>query len=176
MIQAQYEVGQYVVYGTNGICIIDSIERMSFTAGAPGEIYYVLRQHKNPSNKYFVPMKNEEILSKLREPMCREDIEDILMGLSDEDVKWINDRRQRGEYFREILHDGVSGRLLSMIICIYEKKRELAKNGKKLSVTDQTTLKSAEKLVEEEFAWALEMDPNDIPAFIRRRLHIQEEE
>ena len=63
-----------------------------------------------------------------------------------------------------------------MIICIYEKKRELAKNGKKLSVTDQGTLKSAEKLVEEEFAWALDMDPKDVPAFIRRRLHIQEEE
>ena len=176
MIEAQFEVGQYVVHGTNGICVVDSIERISFTAGAPGEYYYVLRQNKNPSNKFFVPMKNEEMLSKLREPMRREDIEDILMGLSDDDVKWINDRRERGDYFKDILHDGVSGRLLNMIICIYEKKRELAKNGKKLSVTDQGTLKTAEKLVEEEFAWALDMDPQDVPAFIRKRLHIQEEE
>ena len=61
------------------------------------------------------------------------------------------------------------------IICIYEKKRELVKIGKKLSVTDQTTLKAAEKLVEEEFGWALGMDPKEIPSFIRRRLHIQEE-
>ena len=176
MIETQYEVGQYVVYGTNGICKVDSIERMSFSPGAPGEFYYVLRQHKNPSNQFFVPTQNEEMLSKLREPMCREDIEDILMGLSDEDVKWIEDRRQRGDYFKEILHEGVSGRLLNMIICIYEKKRELVKNGKKLSVTDQTTLKAAEKLLEEEFGWALGMDPKDIPAFIRKRLHIREEE
>ena len=63
-----------------------------------------------------------------------------------------------------------------MLFRSYEKKRELAKNGKKLSVTDQGTLKTAEKLVEEEFAWALDMDPKDVPAFIRRRLHIQEEE
>lgn len=176
MNEAQFEVGQYVVYGTNGICMIDSIELVSFAAGSPKEYYYVLRQYKNPSNKYFVPFKNEAQLSKLREPMRREDIEDILMGLSDDDVTWISDRRERGDRFRSILHEGVSGRLLSMIICIYEKKRELAKNGKKLSVTDQTTLKSAEKLVEEEFAWALEMDPEDIPAFIRKRLHIREEE
>lgn len=176
MNEAQFEVGQYVVYGTNGICMVDSIELVSFAAGTPKEYYYVLRQHKNPSNKYFVPLKNEALLSTLREPMRREDIEDILMGLSDDDVTWISDRRERGERFRDILHEGVSGRLLSMIICIYEKKRELAKSGKKLSVTDQTTLKSAEKLVEEEFAWALEMDPGEVPAFIRRRLHIQEEE
>lgn len=176
MIEAQFEVGQYVVYGTNGICMVDSIERMSFAAGVPAEYYYVLRQHRNPSNKYFVPLKNEAQLSRLREPMRREDIEDILMGLSDDDVNWISDRRERGDYFRNILHEGVSGRLLNMIICIYEKKRELARNGKKLSVTDQGTLKTAEKLLEEEFAWALEMDPEDVPAFIRRRLHIQEEE
>jgi len=176
MVEAQFEVGQYVVYGTNGICIVDSIELMSFAAGAPKEYYYVLRQHKNSSNQYFVPLNNEALLSRMREPMRREDIEDILMGLSDDDVKWIADRRDRGDYFRTILHEGVSGHLLNMITCIYEKKRELAKNGKKLSVTDQTTLKSAEKLVEEEFAWALEMDPQDVPAFIRRRLHIREEE
>ena len=176
MNEAQFEVGQYVVYGTNGICIIDSIEQVSFAAGAPAETYYILRQHKNRANKYFVPMKNESLVAKMREPMVREDIEDILMGLSDGDVKWIKDRRERGDYFRSILHDGVSVRLLNMVTCIYEKKRELAKIGKKLSVTDMTTLKSAEKLVEEECAWALGIPQEEVPAFIRRRLHIREEE
>ena len=46
----------------------------------------------------------------------------------------------------------------------------------KLSVTDTTTLKSAEKLVEEEFAWALGIPQGEVPAFIRKRLHIREEE
>ena len=176
MNEAQYEAGQYVVYGTNGICIVDSIELMSFTSDAPKEMYYVLRQHKHSETCFFVPLKNEALLSKLREPMTREDIEDILMGLSDDDVKWVTDRRARGDYFKSILNEGVSGHLLNMIRCIYEKKRELARQGKKLSVTDTTTLRSAEKLVEEEFAWALGLDPQEVPAFIRKRLHIQEEE
>ena len=176
MNEAQFEVGQYVVYGTNGICIVDSIEMMSFTSEMPKEMYYVLRQHRHSETCFFVPLKNEELVSKLREPMRREDIEDMLMGLSDDDVKWVNDRRARGDYFKSILSEGVGGHLLNMIICIYEKKRELARQGKKLSVTDTTTLRSAEKLVEEEFAWALGMDPQDVPAFIRKRLHIQEEE
>ena len=176
MNEAQFEVGQYVVYGTNGICIVDSIEMMSFTSEMPKEMYYVLRQHRHSETCFFVPLKYEELVSKLREPMRREDIEDMLMGLSDDDVKWMNDRRARGDYFKSILNEGVGGHLLNMIICIYEKKRELARQGKKLSVTDTTTLRSAEKLVEEEFAWALGMDPQDVPAFIRKRLHIQEEE
>ena len=176
MNEAQFDVGQYVVYGTNGICIVDSIELMSFTPGQPKEMYYVLRQNKHSETCFFVPFKNEALLSKLREPMRREDIEDMLMGLADDDVKWVSDRRARGDYFKSILNEGVSGHLLNMIICIYEKKRELARQGKKLSVTDTTTLRSAEKLLEEEFAWALEITPQEVPAFIRKRLHIQEEE
>ncbi len=176
MKEAQYEVGQYVVYGTNGICMVDNIEQMSFTANQPKEMYYVLRQNKNRATQFFVPLKNEALLSKMREPMQREDIEDILMGLSDNDVNWIGDRRDRAEYFKEILSEGVSGRLLNMITCIYEKKRELARIGKKISISDQTILKTAEKLVQEEFAWALEIDPEEVPAFIRKRLHIQEED
>ena len=176
MNEAQFDVGQYVVYGTNGICMVDSIELMSFTPGEPKEMYYVLRQNKHSETCFFVPFKNEELLSKLREPMRREDIEDMLMGLADDDVKWVSDRRARGDYFKSILNEGVSGHLLNMIICIYEKKRELARQGKKLSVTDTTTLRSAEKLLEEEFAWALGITPQEVPAFIRKRLHIQEEE
>ncbi|MDO4518364.1 MAG: hypothetical protein Q4B78_04065, partial [Bacillota bacterium] len=104
------------------------------------------------------------------------DIEDILMGLSSEDVEWIDDRRERNEYFKSILHDGISSRLLNMIILIYERKRKLAKVSKKLPVADTNTLKHAEKLVEEEFGYVLQLDDEEVPKYIRRRLHIPEED
>ena len=100
----------------------------------------------------------------------------MLMGLADGDLHWLVDRRGRVEYFKEILHDGVNGKLLNMIICIYEQRRKLLRSGKKLSVTDSTTLKAAEKLVEEEFSWALKIDIEEVPRFIRKRLHIPEEQ
>ena len=176
MVEAQFEKGQLLVYGTNGICTVESVEHMSFSAGMPKEMYYVLRQHRNQENTFFVPLKNEKLTSKMREIMQKEDIEDILMGLSEGDVKWLKDRRERAEYFKGILHDGVSQKLLSMIITIYNQKRKLEKEGKKLPVTESGILKSAEKLVEEEFGWVLGMEPEQVPKFIRKRLHIPEEE
>lgn len=176
MEEVQFEVGQFVVYGTNGICIVDSIEPMSFAVGMPKELYYVLGQKKNRATQFFVPLKNEKLTSKMRPLMQKEDIEDILMGLADEDVSWNDDRRARAEYFKSILSDGVSSRLLSMITCIYEQKRKLARVSKKLPVTDATILRQAEKLVEEEFGHVLELDPEEVPKYIRKRLHIPEEE
>ncbi|MCQ2545742.1 MAG: CarD family transcriptional regulator [Clostridia bacterium] len=176
MVEAQFEQGQLLVYGTNGICTVDSVDLMSFSDGMPKEMYYVLRQYRNQENTFFVPLKNEKLTSKMREIMQKEDIEDILMGLSDDDVKWVKDRRERVEYLKGILHDGVSQKLLSMIILIYNQKRKLEKEGKKLPVTEAGILKSAEKLVEEEFGWVLGMEPEEVPKFIRKRLHIPEEE
>lgn len=176
MEEIQFETGQFVVYGTNGICIVDSVELMSFAAGMPKEMYYVLRQKKNRATQFFVPLNNEKLTGKMRPLMQKEDIEDILMGLSDEDVRWDPDRRMRNEYFKGILSEGVSGRLLDMIICIYEQKRKLARSNKKLPVTDSVILRQAEKLVEEEFGHVLELDPEEVPKYIRKRLHIPEEE
>lgn len=55
MEEIQFETGQFVVYGTNGICIVDSVELMSFAAGMPKEMYYVLRQKKNRATQFLFP-------------------------------------------------------------------------------------------------------------------------
>ena len=67
-------------------------------------------------------------------------------------------------------------KLLLMIRCIYMKKRELLPLGKKLPTTDENTLKAAEKLVEEEFAYSLELPRTDVGKYIRRLLDVPETE
>ena len=176
MEEAQFEIGQAVIYSTNGICFVDSVEMISFSGGMPKEPYYVLRQKRNKDNQFYVPLKNEALTSKMRDPMQKEDIEALLLGLSSENVEWLEDRRERNTYFKSILQDGVSSKLLSMIICIYERRRTLLKRDKKLPVLDSTMLKNAEKLVEEEFAWVLDIEKDEVPVYIRKRLHIPEEE
>ena len=66
MEETQFEIGQLVVYANNGICTVEKIEVMSFTAGMPKELYYVLRQKKNSATQFFVTVKNEKLTSKLR--------------------------------------------------------------------------------------------------------------
>ena len=71
-------------------------------------------------------------------------------------------RRVRSERFHEILSQGVTQDMLLMIRCIYLKKRELAGTGKNLPTTDGNTLKTAERLVEEEFAYTLGIKTSEV--------------
>ena len=63
--------------------------------------------------------------------------------------------------------------MLLMIRCICNKKEELTENGKKLSESDNATLKTAEKLVEEEFSRVLEIKNEDVETYIKRMLNME---
>ena len=167
--------GEYVVYGTNGICLVEDIKMMRFALDAEKDPYCILKPASNGSSTIYVPLNNEKLMGKLRPIMTKEEIDSLLLGMRDKEISWDSDRRNRTERFHDILINGVTQKLLLMIRCIYMKKRELITAGKNLSATDENTLKSAEKLVEEEFSYALGISADDVTAYIRKLLEVNEE-
>lgn len=174
MADSKFLKGEYVVYGTSGICMIEDIRVMKFALDTEPAPYYILRPEHNGTSTIYVPMRNQKLMDKIRPVMTKEEIDSLLLGMRDKEIEWEADRRVRGELFHDILVKGVSQRLLLMIRCIYLKKRELLENGKKPAATDENILKSAEKLVEEEFAHVLGIPKTDIGKYIRRLLNIPE--
>ncbi|MDO4486835.1 MAG: CarD family transcriptional regulator [Bacillota bacterium] len=170
MINSTYEKGNYVVYGTEGICVIDDITEMSFMAGMEKSRYYVLKPEGSNGSKVYVPAENENLMSKLRPLMTKQELDMLLTGMRDKELEWEKDKRLRTELFHGIMAKGVTESLLLMIRCIYLKKNELENKGRKLPASDGNTLKTAEKLVEEEFACVLGIEKKDVGSYIRRMI------
>jgi len=174
MDTARFEKGQYVVYGTNGICMIEELKEMRFAAGMEKNTYYILKPASANASTIFVPIDNEKLMAKMRPLMSRDDIHDLLLGIQGKEILWTTDRRARSEKFHDIMVKGVTEDLLLMIRCIYKRKRELLTGNRKLPTTDSNMLKSAEKLVEEEFAYVLGIEPKDVGKYIRELLEVPE--
>ena len=172
MEESRIVKGEYVVYGTNGVCVVDDIRMMRFAADNEKNPYCILKPAGNDNSTIYVPMNNQKLMRKLRPVMTKEEIDELLLGMRDKEIAWDTDRRSRTENFHEILTGGVTQRLLLMIRCIYVKKRELASSGKSISTTDENTLKSAEKLVEEEFSYALDIPRDGVSGYIRELLNV----
>lgn len=175
MEEKDFQVGRHVAYGTNGICLIEDIKPMKFTAGMKEKTYFILNPEGNSTSKVFVPTDNDKLMSKMRKIMSKEEIDDLLLGLRGKELEWEKDRRFRSENFHEILAKGVTEEMLLMIRCIYMKKQELASAGKNLPATDANTLKTAEKLVEEEFAYTLGIKPSEVSKYIRNLLGVADD-
>ena len=140
-----FDIGEYVSYGINGMCNIEDIRPMQLSQSVEKMMYYILRPESNPKSTIFVPVNNQKLVSKMRE----------------------KDVRFRTESFHEILSNGVNQDLILMIRCLHRKRQELVQLGKKLPARDSNTLKTAERLVEEEFAHVLHIKCEEVSDYIR---------
>jgi len=83
-------------------------------------------------------------------------------------LEWLEDGKTRSDLFEKILSDGDRKKILEMIKCIEEKKKELAEQAKKLRIADETALKTAEKIISEEFSFILGIPKENVGEYIRR--------
>ena len=162
-----FDIGEYVSYGINGMCNIEDIRPMQLSQSVEKMMYYILRPESNPKSTIFVPVNNQKLVSKMREPMTKDEINAMLVRMKDRTLEWEKDVRFRTESFHEILNNGVDQDLILMIRCLHRKRQELVQLGKKLPARDSNTLKTAERLVEEEFAHVLHIKCEEVSDYIR---------
>lgn len=166
-MKEKYSKGAFLVYDTYGICKISEIKKMSFSKSAPLRSYYVLSPLNSPSSTYYVPVENEALCGKLREPMREREIKALLSESAELTLDWIDNRQNRNENFHRILDGGITPELIALIRCLYSRKKQLSENGKKLSGTDEGIFTSAEKLVKEEFAFSLQIEGEKVAEYIQ---------
>lgn len=162
-----FDIGEYVSYGINGMCNIEDIRPMQLSQSVEKMMYYILRPESNPKSTIFVPVNNQKLVSKMRELMTKDEINAMLVRMKDRTLEWEKDVRFRTESFHEILSNGVNQELILMIRCLHRKRQELVQLGKKLPARDSNTLKTAERLVEEEFAHVLHIKCEEVSDYIR---------
>lgn len=161
-----FKKGDILVYDTYGLCKVKEIKGISFSKLEPKQDYYVLMPLSNALSTYYVPVNNEKASSKLRLPLTKEQIQDMLSQVTDESCKWIDNRQVRSDSFHGILKRGISSELISLIHCIYLRKESLSKQGKSLSATDESIFSSAEKLLNEELSFALNIESEKVSDYI----------
>lgn len=158
------EIGSYVIYGANGICIVKD-KRKEKLCGTKKE-YFVLAPIENSHAQIFVPTDNSELLKKMKAILSRDEIIDLIKNIDESETVWIDDNKKRAEKFSSIISQGDRRELLKLIKCIYLKKKEMTASGKKLWAADENMLKNAEKTINAEFSLVLGILPEEVPHFI----------
>ncbi|MBQ7118163.1 MAG: CarD family transcriptional regulator [Clostridia bacterium] len=162
----RFSVGETLVYDIHGLCRVREIKGMSFIKTEPKRDYYVLEPITGATSLYYVPVENERAVSKLRRPLTKDELDEVLSEVKDEDYRWIENRQLRSEVFHSVLAGGITPELISLIRCIYCRKEELSERGKRLSATDEGIFSAAEKLLNEEFAFVLGIEKEKVSEYI----------
>lgn len=163
-----FDIGDYVVYGSNEVCRIEDKVVRCFDGSIEKEYYKLIPVYSKGST-FYIPSDNYE--GKVRRLLTKEEIYALIDEMPEtEAAKWCDDKNQRKSMFFSVLRSDNYHELISMMRSLYLKREQQVSKGKKLLASDERVMHEAEKLMHHEFAFVLGINENEIENFIESRL------
>ena len=154
--------GELIYCGRRGVCRVENIEEIE---GRPyyhlEPLYYTCTIHTPVDGKVFM----RPVMTKAE----AEALVDLIPNVEAPPVQSKAIRELVGRYQAKInTHEAAE--LLAMLMSIHAKKRQLSAEKKKLGAIDERFMKEGEALLFGELAAALNIQPQEVPQFIQKRL------
>ena len=167
-----FEINDYVVHNTMGVNRIT--ETVSEMVDGKNVDFCILEPAFGGNMVLKIPAAGSE--DKMRNILTREEVEELIAGIPDQQTIWIDEDKIRYEEFRACLKTGACENWVALIKTLNEKKDERELIGKQLTRVDADVLKAAEKNLTTEIAVVLEMEPDDVLSYIYNQLPLAEAE
>ena len=163
-----FKINDYIVYGPVSVCkIIDIIEEENPYIGLKS--YYVIQPvYSDKSTIIKIPVDSKKVF--MRHLISQREVLSIIESIPNLKVLDINNDKQRSQQFKSIIKSSICSDLAQLIKSININEQEKLSSGKKLSKIDEDFKKTAEKLINEEFATVLNIPVEEVSSFILNHL------
>ena len=168
VIMERFQLGQKVLYGSHGVCVI--VGREERISDKKPMVYYVLEPQGQGSARFLVPTHNVAAMGKLRPVLVPEELEARLEIEAIRTDAWIQVDSLRKQAYRELLGSGDRLRILQMIHTLYRHEAAQFSVGKKVHLCDVNFLRDAEKLICSEISLVLSLSPEEARQYLRAHL------
>ncbi len=164
-----FAVGEYIVYGTNGICRVEEICSSPFDA-TDTRTYYLLVPLNNPmSSTIYTPIDNERV--PMRRLMTREEVEKFITVMPDIELLSVPVEKQRREIYRATIGALRPEGYVSVMKTVERRREQLAAAHKHFPVSDMEYGRLAKHLLYSEIALVLGMEERCVEAYIAERVN-----
>lgn len=161
-----FEKGQLIIYGSTGVCIVDSIGPLDSSSGMGDRIYYTLSPFYSKESKIYTPVDNQKII--MRPILTQDEAEDLIREIPQIQELWIVDEKNREKDYKDALAKADCHEMVRVIKTIYPRKQKRLAAGKKVTASDERYFSMAEDFLYKELAISLNMDLNKVEGYIRR--------
>ena len=163
-----YQVGDKIIYGNSGVCIIDGIKMVEVTYGEPEQPYYVI-QPVFSDCKISVPVTTKVYMRPIITEAEALALIDSIPTI-DAQPYFNNALRQLQDYYEKKINTHSCEVLVEMSISLHRKKEQLLAQKRKFGAIDERYMKRAEDLLFGELSVALSIPKHEVRSFITARL------
>ena len=163
-----YQVGDKIIYGSSGVCIIDGIKMVEVNYGEPEQPYYVIKPVFSDCN-ISVPVSTKVFMRPI---ITEEEALALIDSMPHVDAQpyYNNALRQLQDYYEKKINTHSCEVLVELSVSLYRKREQLLAQKRKFGAIDERYMKRAEDLLFGELSVALSIPKNEVRKFINARL------
>lgn len=161
-----YSVGQKIIYGENGVCVIEKIGPLDISGASADKMYYYLTPLVG-SGTYFAPIDTPVFT---RPVIDRETAMALIESISDIEPAVCNDSRFNhvDAFYKEIFKQHTPEAMVSIIKGLYLRMAD----RKTKSTRAEATMKRAKEILYGELSVALDMNYKEIEPMIKEKYEV----
>ena len=163
-----YQIGDYLVYGLEGVCRVEDIGSPKLSSVSREKLYYTLAPCSG-AGVIYTPVDSGV---HTRIPLAREALERLLSALPDMPLceNLPKESRLIAAFYQQILRTHDCGRILQLYKTLHAKQHMLRENRKTLNATDQRYCKQVEDLLCSEFGFVLGLERTQVIRLLKQRM------
>ena len=150
-----FSVGEYIIYGINGICRVAEICSSPYDKSDTRMFYLLVPANNQTSSTIYTPVDNAYV--PMRRLMTKEEIAALIVKIPQVETLEIPVEKQRREVYRAAIGDLDPVGYVKVIKTVYRRRAELAAARKHFPVTDLEYGRLAKHLLYSECAHVLGM-------------------
>lgn len=159
-----FEIGDYVIYGGNGVCMVKKIGTLDTLSRVKEKIYYTLEPLYVKGSVFYTPVDNKKVI--MRKVISKEETNRLIDEIPNIELIRIENDKVREVELKEAMQRRECKEWVRIIKTLYLRKKNRIAQGKKITATDEKYLKQAEEQLFGELAIPLEMDKSEVENFI----------
>ncbi len=165
-----FSIGEKVVYKTNAVCNVESVETPVFVKEKDKKYYKLRYLFSNGNEVVYVPVDSEV---NVRAVMSKDEAKNCFEVLKTQEAPNFEPRQPAliSAHFQEMLSDCSINGSLMVIKEILLREKKYSEAGKKLRQAENHYLAIVEKAVSEELAIALEKEVDEVKTMIRQAIY-----
>ena len=159
-----FEKGDYVIYGSNGICRVQDITTLTIPGIDRNRKYYLLKPVYASGSTVYTPVETAEPL--LRPALSRDEADSLIRSIPDIPLIPISDEKTLEKTYKEYMRSNSSKAWVQLIKTIYLRKEKRIMKGYKVTALDSRYFSLAETSLYGELAVALDKPREEVKSYI----------
>ena len=156
-----FHVGDYIVYGSNGICRVEEITHPDIAGIDEDKLYYVLVPEKTRDSRgVFCPTDNSRVV--LRSVITADEAAALMEEVKEIEPLQVESERMRDDSYKKAMKSCDLRQCVKVIKALLIRKEERESHGKKVTVTDERYMKLAEEGLYSELSLVMGKDREEI--------------